>query len=112
MASWPEGVEGRGRQRRWGVEPITLMSENGAQEVYELLWVRVSQLVGGPSQESSDSGLSFRAALFAESSFQAFSCLRLPNSPRVGPADFREGWASMAQILSLNHLPGEVVLTP
>ena len=27
MAALPEGVEGRGRQRRWRVELITLMSE-------------------------------------------------------------------------------------
>ena len=27
MAVLPEGVEGRGRQRRWRVELITLMSE-------------------------------------------------------------------------------------
>lgn len=56
MAALPEGVEGRGRQRRWGVEPITLMSENGAQEVCELLWVRVTQLVGGPFRRALTQG--------------------------------------------------------
>ena len=33
-----------------GDELITLMSEDGAREVCELLWVRVTQLVGGPSR--------------------------------------------------------------
>lgn len=56
MAALPEGVEGRGRQRSWGVEPITLMSENGAQEVCELLWVRVTQLVGGPFRRALTRG--------------------------------------------------------
>lgn len=56
MAALPEGVEGRGRQRRWGVEPFTLMSENGAQEVCELLWVRVTQLVGGPFRRALTRG--------------------------------------------------------
>ena len=27
MVALPKGVEGRARQRRWGVEPITLMSK-------------------------------------------------------------------------------------
>ena len=52
-------TRGSGRERQpqmLGDELITLMSEDGAWEVCELLWVRVTQLVGGPSRGALTQG--------------------------------------------------------
>lgn len=88
-----------------GDELSTLMSEDGAREVCELLWVRVTQLVGGPSRRALTQP-SFQAALLQTSSCQAFFCLH--------PLPTPQGWGLLTSgvgglhgtDLSLKHLPG------
>lgn len=103
-------TRGSGRERQTealGVEPITLMSENGAQEVCELLWVRGSHSLLVGLSAGSDSGAELPGSSFAESSFQGLLMPKpAPNSPRVGLLTSGKGGLHGTD-LSLNHLPEE-----
>ena len=93
-----------------GDELITLMSEDGAREVCELLWVRVTQLVGGPSRGALTQGRASGQPFCRGPPARPSHACAHSQLPRMGPADFRGGWASWHRSVFEASTRGKVVL--